>query len=185
MSVRVVSPTLPTASAPTYVEVRRAKIAPMTRVYSYDAVGLTVPADDVWSQAPQGYRRYSATTRIGHGDRCWDEAAAAVLDWQIKIRSGFTVDSCTPDGRVREDAEYRLTAHLGPIAVHEPIRVVAVVDQPARCGFSYGTLQGHPVSGEEAFIVHRTANGDIWLTLRSLTHDRRLRPMPARSTPRV
>jgi uncharacterized protein (UPF0548 family) len=48
--------------------------------------------------------------------------------------------------------------------------VVAVVNQPTRCGFSYGTLDGHPVSGEEAFIVHRGPDGEVWLTLRSLTH---------------
>ena len=70
--------------------------------------------------------------------------------------------------RAREDADYRLSVHLG-LTVREPVRVVAVVDQPARCGFAYGTLDGHPVSGEEAFIVHRAADGQVWLTLRSLT----------------
>nr|WP_245723533.1 DUF1990 family protein [Microbacterium humi] len=34
--------------------------------------------------------------------------------------------------------------------------------------FAYRTLPGHPISGEEAFIVHR--NGDsVVLTIRSLT----------------
>jgi uncharacterized protein (UPF0548 family) len=47
--------------------------------------------------------------------------------------------------------------------------VVAVVDQPTRYGFAYGTLEGHPVSGEEAFVVHRHSNGEVRLTLRSLT----------------
>jgi len=31
------------------------------------------------------------------------------------------------------------------------------------------TWSEHPVSGEEAFIVHRTPDGEVWLTLRSLT----------------
>ena len=34
-----------------------------------------------------------------------------------------------------------------------PARVVYVVDEPARRGFAYGTLHGHPESGEEAFLV--------------------------------
>jgi uncharacterized protein (UPF0548 family) len=55
------------------------------------------------------------------------------------------------------------------VTVREPVRVVAVVDQPARRGFSYGTLSGHPVSGEEAFVVHHSPDGRVWLTLRSLT----------------
>lgn len=57
----------------------------------------------------------------------------------------------------------------GPLAVHEPVRVVAVVDTPDTRGFAYGTLRGHPVSGEEAFIVRKAPDGRVTLTLRSLT----------------
>jgi uncharacterized protein (UPF0548 family) len=35
------------------------------------------------------------------------------------------------------------------------VRVVAVADEPDRCGFAYGTLPGHAVCGEEAFVVAR------------------------------
>lgn len=62
---------------------------------------------------------------------------------------------------------------MGAVVVREPVRVVAVVDKPDRCGFAYGTKLGHPVCGEEAFIVHRNAAGTVFLTLRSLT-----RPAP-------
>jgi uncharacterized protein (UPF0548 family) len=141
----------------------------MSGDFSYGVVGLTCPADEDWSQRPSGYRRYAATTRIGHGQRRWDEASSAVLDWQIKTRSGFEVESFTAETRARENADYRLTVRFGPITVHESVRVVAVVNQPTRCGFSYGTLDGHPVSGEEAFIVHQAPDGEVWLTLRSLT----------------
>lgn len=45
-----------------------------------------------------------------------------------------------------------------------------MVDQPLRCGFSYGTLDGHPVSGEEAFVLHGATEHDaVLLTIRSLT----------------
>jgi uncharacterized protein (UPF0548 family) len=141
----------------------------MIRHLTYGPAGLTCPADETWSPQPRGFRRYAATTTIGHGEKAWDEAAAAVLSWEIKTRSGFTVESFTGDIRARQDADYRLTARFGPVAVREPVRVVAVVDRPARCGFAYGTLDGHPVSGEEAFIVHRAADGEVRLTLRSLT----------------
>jgi uncharacterized protein (UPF0548 family) len=148
---------------------RHAKMTLMIRNLNYGAVGLTYPDDEAWSEYPKGYRRYSATISIGHGRQCWSEAASAVLDWQIKTRSGFTVESLTNEIRIRENADYRLTARFGPITVHEPVRVVAVVNRATRRGFSYGTLDGHPVSGEEAFIVHRTPDGEVWLTLRSLT----------------
>ncbi|GFM98551.1 hypothetical protein Sfulv_33620 [Streptomyces fulvorobeus] len=72
--------------------------------------------------------------------------------------------------RVSEGSAYRITAAYGPLAVHEPVLVVAVVDTPERCGFAYGTLPGHPVSGEEAFVVSRAPDGRVVLTLRSLTN---------------
>lgn len=93
-----------------------------------------------------------------------------MLVWGVKTRSGFTVSPADGgDLLVREGAEYTLVARLGPARVREPVRVVAVVDRADRCGFAYGTLDGHPVSGEEAFVVHRGADGQVWLTLRSLT----------------
>ncbi|MFF4764469.1 DUF1990 family protein [Streptomyces sp. NPDC001292] len=48
---------------------------------------------------------------------------------------------------------------------HTPAAVPAVFD----CGFAYGTLPGHPVCGEEAFVVHRSPDGTVALTIRSLT----------------
>lgn len=107
---------------------------------------------------------------LGHGERRWHAACSAVLTWGVKTSSGFAV--VPVDGGevgVRPGAEYRLVARLGPVRIREPVRVVAVVDRPDRCGFAYGTLDGHPVSGEEAFVVHRTPDGSVWLTLRSLT----------------
>jgi uncharacterized protein (UPF0548 family) len=62
---------------------------------------------------------------------------------------------------------------VGPVTVTEPIRVIETVDRAERRGFSYGTLTGHPVSGEEAFVAHRSVDGLVWLTIRSLT-----RPAP-------
>ena len=58
---------------------------------------------------------------------------------------------------------------LGPLKVREPIEVVAVVDEPDRQGFAYGTLTGHPLRGEEALIVERLPDGSLWLTVRSAT----------------
>lgn len=47
-----------------------------------------------------------------------------------------------PGGRVRVNDSFWLVAHLGPVTVREPVRVVAVVDEPDRRGFAYGTLDG-------------------------------------------
>jgi uncharacterized protein (UPF0548 family) len=54
---------------------------------------------------------------------------------------------------------------VGPWGVRSPARVVYVIDEPNRKGFAYGTLPGHPESGEEAFVVDQSADGSVWLTI--------------------
>lgn len=54
---------------------------------------------------------------------------------------------------------------FGPFRVPAPARVVYVVNEPNRKGFAYGTLAGHPVSGEESFIVEQTDDGSVWLEI--------------------
>lgn len=137
---------------------------------TYSDVGATCVSAPDWTAAPSGYRRVERTTRIGQGLECWNVATAAMGQWTIKTRSGFSVQPA-PDGEpaVREGQDYTLLAALGPCTLSEPVRVVAVVDRPDRRGFAYGTRHGHPVSGEEAFIVHRSPDGTVWLTIRSMT----------------
>ncbi len=139
------------------------------RALSYEAVGATRPAAARWAP-PAGYRSYEKTVRIGSGDDCWRAVSAAVLVWGVKTWSGFSVEPAMPAGSTVVAGEsYWLLARVGPVVLREPARVVAVVDEADRRGFAYGTLHGHPVSGEEAFIVRRDACGDVFLTLRSLT----------------
>jgi hypothetical protein len=50
-----------------------------------------------------------------------------------------------------------------------PVRVIYVIDEPHRKGFAYGTLPGHPESGEEAWVLHYAEDGSIWLTIRAFS----------------
>lgn len=102
---------------------------------------------------------------LGTGDAVWEWARTEVLRWGVKTRSGFAV---TPHERVRAGERPTIIAHAFGLSVREPVEVVEVVDTPNRVGFAYRTLPGHPVSGEEAFIVHRDAE-TVTLTIRSLT----------------
>lgn len=47
-----------------------------------------------------------------------------------------------------------------------PVRVVFVVDEPARRGAAFGTLPGHPLAGEELFLVERRDDDSVWFTVR-------------------
>lgn len=59
------------------------------------------------------------------------------------------------------------------IPVRAPVRVVYVIDEPDRTGFAYGTLAGHPESGEESFVVDRTEDGSVWLTISAFSRPSR------------
>lgn len=58
---------------------------------------------------------------------------------------------------------------VGPFRKRAAVRVVCIVDEPRRVGFAYGTLHGHPYSGEEAFIVEHREDDSVWLVLRSFS----------------
>ena len=132
---------------------------------TYTDIGVTRPADREWIAATAAQRRYERTVPIGHGDADWEVAARAVMEWAVKRRSGF---DAVGDGSATEGRDYELVARVGPLKVREPVRVVATVTEPDRVGFAYGTLTGHPVSGEEAFVVHRDGS-EVLFTLRSVT----------------
>ncbi|WP_338401196.1 DUF1990 domain-containing protein [Galbitalea soli] len=76
-----------------------------------------------------------------------------------------------PDGTpfLRPGDTAMLRIPFGPFRVGAPVRVVLVIDEPARKGFAYGTLKGHPVSGEEAWVVEKADDGSIWMTIRSFS----------------
>ena len=62
-----------------------------------------------------------------------------------------------------------LTTKFGPFTIDAPVRVVYVIDEPDRVGFAYGTMAGHPASGEESFIVDKRDDDSVWLTVRAFS----------------
>jgi uncharacterized protein (UPF0548 family) len=76
-----------------------------------------------------------------------------------------------PDGTsfLRPGDTANLLIPFGPLRVGAPVRVVYVIDEPDRKGFAYGTLPGHPESGEEAWVLTRSDDGSIWLSIRAFS----------------
>lgn len=132
-------------------------------------VSLTAPAAIDWTP-PRGLRAHESTSVIGHGEEFWECASAEVLRWTVKTRSGFRV---TPAAEAVVGSRPTITVHLLGVTIVEPVEVVDLVTAAHRVGFAYRTRPGHPLDGEEAFIVHR-AGPEVRLTIRSLT-----RPAPA------
>lgn len=120
---------------------------------------------DQWPPSDHKYRRSEVTAIVGSGDAVWQRVAHEVLLWNVKTASGFVVDS---PGPVAPGDRVVVTARLFGLTVVEPVEVLDVVQEPERSGFSYRTMPGHPVDGEEAFFVHRRGD-EVHLTIRSLT----------------
>jgi uncharacterized protein (UPF0548 family) len=108
---------------------------------------------------PAGYHHQRATVVIGHGDAAWARAREALLTWQAHRRAGLTI--YPPDATIDAGTVVVATAHLGPVAVLIPCRVVYRTDETGRFGFAYGTLPGHPERGEEAFHVTLDTEGTV------------------------
>ncbi|PPF42843.1 DUF1990 domain-containing protein [Pseudoclavibacter sp. AY1F1] len=127
---------------------------------------LTQPHLNVWRPEEGRFRRFEKSVVLGEGDALWDRAAADVLLWRVKTRSGFEVHPSLVPAAV--GARPTIVAGWGGVRILEPVEVVAVVEEADRVGFAYRTLPGHPVAGEEAFLVRRV-DGRVEFTIRSLT----------------
>ena len=70
------------------------------------------------------------------------------MTWQMHRRAGLHVAASDERAHVGAVAMMR----LGPswLGIHVPCRVVYEIAEERRRGFAYGTLPGHPESGEEA-----------------------------------
>lgn len=62
-----------------------------------------------------------------------------------------------------------LRVPFGPFHVNAPVRVVYVIEEDHRVGFGYGTMSGHPLSGEESFVLEQREDDSVWLTMRSFS----------------
>ncbi|MUL80206.1 MULTISPECIES: DUF1990 domain-containing protein [unclassified Mycolicibacterium] len=108
---------------------------------TYPEVGATA------GELPAGYRHIRASAMIGTGRDRFERAGAAVVRWGMQRGAGLRVQATTEAAAVGTE----LVVRIGPIPA--PCRVVYVLDETDRRGFAYGTLAGHPESGEELFSV--------------------------------
>jgi uncharacterized protein (UPF0548 family) len=112
---------------------------------------------------PADYHHVRRAAVIGVGAAAFAEAADSLLGWQAHLRAGLAVSPsatvAAPGGLVL------LGVPAGPVQISAPCRVIYVVNDPSRRGFAYGTLPGHPESGEEAFLIERHADDTVTFTI--------------------
>ena len=132
------------------------------RALTYAAVGCTRTG-----VVPAGFDELRRSRRVGRGWADFERAADALLTWQMHRRAGLAVTASHE--RVETGAVAELRLGVGRLGLRAPVRVVDVVDEPTRRGFAYGTLPGHPESGEESFVVELGETGDVTLAITAVS----------------
>ncbi len=121
---------------------------------SYEPVGATLAG----IEPPSAYHRLHVTRPIGNGTERFEAAKQAIADWAGHRRAGAFLQPQRP--ALETGSEVALALRVWPLWVTAACRIVAVIDEPDRFGFAYGTLPHHPESGEESFVVAREPSTD-------------------------
>jgi uncharacterized protein (UPF0548 family) len=123
---------------------------------TYEPVGVSLTQD-----VPAGFRRHRWATVLT-GPQAFEQAAAAIRDWEVQRGSGLELEA---DGPLAVGTHVVIAAPLPIGWVDVVCRVVHLIDEVDRYGFAYGTLPIHPEQGEEAFVVARDAHGRTTFTV--------------------
>ena len=108
---------------------------------------------------PPGYHHVRMEERIGDAD-AFERAVTGLRTWAAHDGAGLRV---YPKDPVAPDATVVAVTSIGPMRIAAPCRIVAVFKEPNAFGFSYGTLPGHPESGEESFVLERRSDATYFM----------------------
>jgi uncharacterized protein (UPF0548 family) len=125
--------------------------------FTYPEVGATRG-----TELPAGYRHLRHRAALPAGS--FVAAGEAVLTWRLHRTAGMTVTASAD----RAAPGVRVTSRLAGLVV-APCEVVWTVEDDQRIGFAYGTLPGHPASGEESFVVSGTPGDGVELVITSFS----------------
>lgn len=120
---------------------------------TYEAVGATNGVE-----LPAGYQ-HDRHQRLLGSSISFERAREGLRRWQTHVGAGVEV---YPTDDVTDGRSVLVVVQLGPLQVVAPCRIVYVIDETDRFGFGYGTLPGHPESGEESFVVERDSESTVF-----------------------
>ncbi|MET9701165.1 DUF1990 domain-containing protein [Streptomyces sp. NPDC006529] len=112
---------------------------------------------------PRGYHHLDHRVRVGHGRAAFEAAGAAVTTFALHRATGMRVRA--EHGAVRPGTRVVVGIGFGPLRIDAPCEVIWTAYEPGRAGFAYGTLDGHPESGEESFLVELAEDGSVWFSV--------------------
>lgn len=124
---------------------------------SYEEVGKSL---DV---LPPGYNHDRYVEVIGNGKQDFDLAIKGFECWVCQSNSGLLVP--TLDLALEVGTTIYFGLKMGPIVLGFPDRIVYRKVADTRYDYAYGTVQGHPETGEELFRLDLRDNGDVVFTI--------------------
>ena len=149
---------------------------------NYTAIGATA-SPEVVSFPPPGFRAAEVRHRVGSGERRFDLAGRALMTWGALRGAGFDVVEIHAEPRAvsprgtgplfLEDGTPWITPGMiatitGGAEVAGPVKVVAVIDEPGRIGYVYGSRPGSAVCAERLLLLEHEPDDAVWLTVRSI-----------------
>lgn len=129
----------------------------------YPDVGATRAAALDGAPLPAGWKHLRHSEVVGSGPGALDAAGECIRGWGMHRGAGITVTASAPVADVGVTTVSGIG--VGPLRLAAPCRVLWVVDEPTVRGFGYGTLAGHPETGEEAFVARLGDDGEVRMTV--------------------
>lgn len=131
---------------------------------SYGPVGLAV------APAP-GFSVDELAVEIGRGSESFGRARSALANWE-HFKLGW-LEIAPPNAPVVVGSVGAVVIRHCGFSSLNGFRIVAVVDEPCRFSFSYGTLTNHAERGEELFEVALDgASGPVTYRIRAASQPR-------------
>ena len=106
-------------------------------------------------------------TGVQYAGISFNEDGTPALDQSHPVNEATFAEDGTP--YIANGMTAKLAIKAGPFSVVAPVRVVYMIDEANKVGFAYGTMDGHPESGEISFIVEKLEDDSVWLTIRSFS----------------
>ena len=105
-------------------------------------------------------RHETWATELPHG---FDAGRDALRSWAGHRAAGMILPEPAPS--LERGNTIAFAIPLGPLAVTAACRIIDVIDEPDRFGFTYATLPHHPEFGDESFTIERATDGTATYTI--------------------
>ena len=125
---------------------------------TYPGHGLTQSG-----RAPEGYRVARQRVVVGEGQEAFTRLGEGILGWELHRQAGLSVRAQAP--RAAAGVHVVSGFGFGKFRLPAPCRVLWTEENGGRAGFGYGTLPGHPASGEESFVAVLEPDGQVYFEL--------------------